>query len=68
MGDKTLSLEDKLSELRNMGATQGDTVNAIMAVMDLSRQEADHIVLTSQTWKNDNKRSDFFDSLDDEFE
>jgi len=66
--DKGHSIEENLVQLRSSGATQKDTVLALVAVFGYEKQEADRIVLTSNAWKDKNKRAEFFDSLDDEFD
>lgn len=67
------NLEEVLLGLREMGATQIETLSVLRNELNLSLPEADEIVLNSETWKDmkeatiqlRNEFEDFFESLKD---
>lgn len=60
-------IEDGLSQLKDNGASQIDSVKVLIEALDISLREADGIVLNSIAWSNQKKITQNIRSAFDEY-
>ena len=68
LSESKSDLETIIAQLKSQGASQQESIKALISGLEMDSSEANRSLMVSAAWKEENERGDFFDSLDDEFD